>query len=139
VVPEIASPAGEALTVALRRLSASASAADIDTLSQGPLFRPRTIALAGAEAALRDRIEELVRGEPRYDRMTAEMAETTRRQLPTLQKALAGFGPLQSITFHEVDFMGGDVFDVEFTNGAGRWTVVLAPDNKMAMAFFRPL
>jgi hypothetical protein len=138
VAPDIATPAADALKVALERLGASPAAGDIEMLSQARLFAPRTTAQAGAEAALRARIPELVSGTPAYGQMTTNLADITRRQLPDLQKQLAALGALKSVAFREVDLVGGNVYDVTFESGAVRWTIVMTADGKVAVSFFQP-
>ncbi len=54
----------------------------------------RTAPLAGSEEMLRQYIEALGRGEPNYDRMTAEVAAQTRQQLPFNQAILGRLGAL---------------------------------------------
>ena len=64
-------------------------------------FREQTQS-PGTEAALRRSIQELQLGEPKYDLMSAQLAELTRQQLPQLKAVIAQFGALQSVSFKGV-------------------------------------
>jgi cyanophycinase len=85
----------------------------------------------GAEAALRRNIEELRLGEPKYDRMSAGLADVTRRQLPQLKARVAAMGALQAVSFKGVGPGGMDIYDVKFENGSSEWRIILAPDGKI--------
>jgi len=139
VTPDIATPAGDALKEALQRLGSVPADGGIEALSQARLFAPRTTAQPGAEEAIRARIPQLVTAAPDYGRMTENLAEATRRQLPDLQKQLAALGAVKAVAFREVDLVGGNVYDVTFENGAVRWTIVMAADGKVAVSFFQPI
>ncbi|RAK57634.1 S41 family peptidase [Phenylobacterium deserti] len=138
VRPDLATSSADALKAALKALGQSPAAGDIEGLSKARLFTPRTIAQTGSEAAVRRSVEEIVRGEPDYARMTPELAEATRAQAGGMRQMLSGMGPLKSVTFREVNPIGADVYDVVFEKGALRWMIVLAPDGRTALASFRP-
>jgi hypothetical protein len=95
---------------------------------------------AGAEAALRRGIDELVRGEPNYDRLRPGLAQVVRQQLPVLQSILKPLGELKSVNFVEVTPHGLDIYYMTFANGSlgsailldadgntERWSIMRAP------------
>ncbi|CAN5130381.1 hypothetical protein BH11PSE2_BH11PSE2_11420 [soil metagenome] len=137
VIPDIATPAPEALKVALTKLGQTPTAANIEALSQARLFEPRSTPAPGTEAALRRMLDELAKGEPRYDLMSPSLANATRTQLPTLQQRLTAIGPIQSIAFLEVDGGGLDTYTVKGSEAALIWGVTLGPDGKVTNAVFR--
>jgi hypothetical protein len=138
VKPDVAAPAADALKVALGRLGQKTDKSDIETLSEARLFEPRSTPNPGTEAAIRRAIDELVRGEPNYDLMSAGLQEATRQQLPRLQELFKSMGALESVTFTNVDPQGADVYDVKFAGGALMWMIALTPDGKTAMSGIRP-
>jgi len=139
VSPDIPVAQGEALHAALRDIGLATPAAEIETVSLKRVFSPRTTQQAGTDAAVRRTIDEIARGAPRYELMSAPLAQSTKAQLAGMQQMLAGLGPVKSVTFREVNAIGADVYDVAFEKGALRWTIVLAPDGRVAMAAFRPV
>jgi len=52
--------------------------------------------------------------------------------LPRLQEAFAPLGPIQSMSFVEVDFQGSDVYDVNFASSSLKVMIALTPDGKTA-------
>lgn len=137
VTPDVDVPSADALKVALERLGQAPGQRDIDALSEGRKFEVRTMPVAGSEAAVRRMIDELVRGEPDYNLLSESMAHVTREQLPNLQQMFTELGPVESVTFVEVDPVGADVFDVQFARGSLTWVIVLTSDGKTAMANIR--
>jgi beta-lactamase regulating signal transducer with metallopeptidase domain len=85
----------------------------------------RTTPLAGSEETLRQYIEALRRGEPDYDRMTAEVAAQTRQQLPFNQAILSRLGALRAMSFRGVTTMGSDIYMANFANGSAEWRIGL--------------
>jgi hypothetical protein len=137
VEPDVAVPAGDALKVALERLGQT-PVADIAAASQQQVFAPRSVPLAGSEAAVRQLVAGATTGQPDYGAMTDQFAELTRQHLPRAQTMFAELGELRSVTFREVDMMGGDVYDVAFANGALVMAVLLGPDGKIAGGSISP-
>jgi hypothetical protein len=133
VKPDIAVPAADALKVALQQLGQKSSAADIEALSQAPLFTPRTTRQPGTDAAVRRIIEELRRGEPNYGLLSDSTAEIVRRQLAFLHEMFTKLGAIEAVTFVEVDPSGGSVYEVKLANGAVRMPIMLTPDGKSAL------
>jgi hypothetical protein len=140
VPPDIASPAADALKTALRKLGQTPDSDDIDVLSQARLFTPRTTAAPGGEAAARRMIEELESGsEPDYARLNEVMAKVLHDRLPELKAMFAGKGPIQSLTFVEIDPVYGDVYRVKLANGEVYWSIALDADGKVVMWQVRPV
>ena len=136
VIPDIKTPPEDALKVALEKLGQKPAAKDIDALSEVKLFQPRTTQHPQSEAVLRRSIAELVSGEPNYDLMSPAMAETTRRQLPSLKETVTQLGELKAVRFVEVGPQGLDVFEVTFANGSTTWRMALDAEGRLASAGF---
>jgi hypothetical protein len=92
----------------------------------------------GSEAAVRRMVEELRVGKPSYDLMSAELARTTRQQLPQLQSMIDGMGALQSLNFKGVGPGGADIYQVKFEKGSLDYRIWLGPDGKPENALVRP-
>jgi CubicO group peptidase (beta-lactamase class C family) len=95
-------------------------------------------AVPGSDAALRRLIEGLASGEPRYDEMSPGLAKITHEQLPSLQKSIVGFGPLQSISFKGVGPGGADIYQVTFERAVREFRLFLGPDGRVRFAQFSP-
>jgi CubicO group peptidase (beta-lactamase class C family) len=93
----------------------------------------------GTEGALRRTIEELRLGEPKYELMSAGLANLTRQQVPQLKAIITQLGAVQSVTFKGVGPGGVDIYDVKFENGSTEWRIMLDADGKSASVGFRPL
>ena len=87
---------------------------------------------------LRQYIEALVRGEPNYDRMTAEVAAQTRQQLPFDQAILSRLGALRAMSFRGVTGMGNDIYMAHFANGTAEWRIGLAKDGAIGRIALGP-
>jgi hypothetical protein len=99
---------------------------------------PRTAPLAGSEEMLRQYIEALGRGEPNYDRMTAEVAAQTRQALPFDQAILARLGALRAVSFRGVSGLGSDIYLVHFANGSAEWRISLVKDGMIGRIALGP-
>ena len=99
---------------------------------------PRSVPLAGSEAMLRQYIEAMGRGEPNYDRMTAEVAAQTRRQLPFDQAILSRLGPLRAMSFRGVSALGSDIYIAHFANGSAEWRIGLVKDGTIGRIALGP-
>jgi BlaR1 peptidase M56 len=86
---------------------------------------------AGSEEALRQHIEALARGEPRYDQMSEETAAETRQQLLLQQAILARLGPLRAMSFRAATQLDSDVYMAQFANGAAEWRIRLLKDGRI--------
>ena len=89
---------------------------------------PRNAPLTGSETMLRQYIEALARGEPKYDRMSPEVAAQTHAQLPFDQAILTRLGALRAVSFRGVTIMGSDIYMAHFANGSAEWRIGLAKD-----------
>jgi beta-lactamase regulating signal transducer with metallopeptidase domain len=99
---------------------------------------PRTAPLAGSEETLRRYIEAMGRGEPNYDRMTAEVAMQTRQQLALHQAILARLGALRAVSFRGVSGLGSDIYLVHFANGSAEWRISLVKDGMIGRIALGP-
>jgi hypothetical protein len=131
-VPDVPTPASDALRVALEELGVSSAQTQIDALSQARLFEPRTTPLPGSEAAIRRLADEIARGEPRYDLMTASWAQRVRQTLTTLRERFREAGPIESLKFKEVDAQGADRFEVKHANVSLIWGIGFDKHDKVA-------
>jgi hypothetical protein len=100
-------------------------------------FKDQTPA-SGGEAALRGNIAGLQAGEPKYEMMSAGLAEATRSQLPGLKSIFANFGAVKSVAFKGVAENGADIYRVEFEHGSTEWRIIMSPDGKIESLNFRP-
>lgn len=91
---------------------------------------------AGAEAALRRHIESVQRGAPNYDDMAPQVADMIRSQ-PGPLEVIAGLGEIRAIVFKGKGPHGGNIFDVETTQGVSEWRILLDAEGKIAVIFFR--
>jgi beta-lactamase regulating signal transducer with metallopeptidase domain len=99
---------------------------------------PRRTPTSGGEEALRRYIDELARGEPDYDRMTAEVAGDTRRQLLLNQAILAKLGPVRAMSFRGVTPFGSDIYMVQFAKGSAEWRIALLKDGRIGRIALGP-
>jgi hypothetical protein len=100
-------------------------------------FREQVPAPGGREAILRG-IDDLRRGAPNYDTMTAPLAAKIRRQLGELQATFVALGPLESIFFRGVGPGGYDIYGAKFENGTAEFRLLLEPDGRADDVIFRP-
>ena len=95
-------------------------------------WRTRRVApRPGSEQALRQHIEALARGEPRYDQMSEEAAMETRQQLLLQQAILARLGPLRAMSFRAATLLDSDIYMTQFANGAAEWRIRLLKDGRI--------
>ncbi|UFZ05210.1 M56 family metallopeptidase [Bradyrhizobium ontarionense] len=86
----------------------------------------RSAPLPDSEAKLRNYIETIVRGEPDYAHMTAEVAAYTRQQLAMNRAILARLGEIRAVSFRGVTALDSDIYMVHFANGTAEWRIGLA-------------
>jgi len=91
-----------------------------------------------SEAALRRLIEEVRKGTPNYELMSANLGAATRQQLPQLQSGLTQLGALKTLTFTGVGPAGPDIYVAKFENGALEYRIWMQPDGKIEAANARP-
>ncbi|OAF04923.1 antirepressor regulating drug resistance protein [Bradyrhizobium centrolobii] len=100
-------------------------------------FREQVPAAGGKEAILRG-IEDMRRGTPNYDRMSAPLAAKIHLQLDELHATFLALGAVESIFFRGVGPGGYDIYGAKFENGTAEFRLLLEPDGKVADVIFRP-
>jgi BlaR1 peptidase M56/VHL beta domain len=100
-------------------------------------FREQTPLPGSREAILRG-IEDLQRGTPNFDRMSASLAAKIRRQSFELQPMFKAFGAVESIFFRGVGPGGYDIYGVKFAKGVAEFRFLLGADGKADDVIFRP-
>jgi hypothetical protein len=98
----------------------------------------RSAPLAGSEEMLRQYIEAMRRGEPNYNRMTAEVAAQTRQQLALNQAILGRLGELRALSFRGVSGFGSDIYIAHFANGSAEWRIGLVKDGTIGRLALGP-
>ncbi|MBB4369593.1 hypothetical protein GGD63_002383 [Bradyrhizobium sp. cir1] len=99
-------------------------------------FREQVPVAGGKEMILRG-IEDLRRGMPNYDRMSAPLAAKIHRQLNETQATFVALGALESIFFRGVGPGGYDIYGAKFENGTAEFRLLIEPDGKAGDVFFR--
>lgn len=100
-------------------------------------FREQVPVAGGKEAILRG-IEDLRRGTPNYDRMSAPLAAKIHRQLDELRATFAALGAVETMFFRGVGPGGYDIYGAKFENGSAEFRLLLEPDGKAGDVLFRP-
>jgi hypothetical protein len=100
-------------------------------------FREQIPAQGSKDAILRG-IEQLQRGAPDYDEMSAALAAKVQHQERRLQTMLNALGAVESIFFRGVGSGGYDIYGVKFANGSAEFRIQLAQDGKVDDVLFRP-
>jgi hypothetical protein len=100
-------------------------------------FREQTPAPGGKEAILRG-IEDMQRGAPSYDRMSAPLAAKVRRQAAEMQSMFKTLGAVESIFFRGVGPGGYDIYGVKFSRGFAEIRLLLQADGKAEDVIVRP-
>ena len=94
--------------------------------------------LPGSKEAILRGIDDMQRGAPNYDRMSASLAARIRRQESELQAMFKAFGAVEAIFFRGVGPGGYDIYGVKFVNGVAEFRILLTADNKADDVIFRP-
>jgi beta-lactamase regulating signal transducer with metallopeptidase domain len=92
----------------------------------------------GSEQALREYIDALGRGAPRYEDMTPQVAAYTRQQLLLNRAVLARLGTLRAMSFRAVTGNGSDIYIAHFTNGSAEWRIGLVKQGKIGRIALGP-
>ena len=100
-------------------------------------FREQSPMPGSREAILRG-IEDMQRGSPNFDRMSASLAAKIRRQSPEWQTMFKALGAVESIFFRGVGPGGYDIYGVKFANGVAEFRFLLGADGKADDVIFRP-
>jgi hypothetical protein len=90
------------------------------------------------KAAVLRAIDELQRGTPNYERMSAQLADSVRRQAPQLNVMLQGLGAVESVFFRGVGPGGYDIYGAKFAKGFAEFRILLGPDGTTEDMIFRP-
>ena len=100
-------------------------------------FREQVPVAGGKEMILRG-IEDMRRGTPNYDRMSAPLAAKLHRELAETQATFVALGAVESIFFRGVGPGGYDIYGAKFENGTAEFRLLLDPDGKVGDVLFRP-
>ena len=100
-------------------------------------FREQVPAAGSKEMILKG-IEDMRRGTPSYDRMSAPLADNIRRRLDELRATFAALGAVESIFFRGVGPGGYDIYGAKFENGTAEFRLLIEPDGKAGDVIFRP-
>ena len=101
-------------------------------------FKSQTQA-PGSEAALREMVQGLQSGQPKYEIMSDEFGARTRQALPQLNSIVSKFGAVKSVKFTGVGAGGADIFEIKFEHGTSEWRIQLNPDGRIRIITFHPL
>jgi hypothetical protein len=93
--------------------------------------------LPGSKEAILRGIEDLRRGAPNYERMSASLGAKIRRQASELQAIFNALGAVESIFFRGVGPGGYDFYGVKFANGFAEFRLLLGADGKADDVIFR--
>jgi hypothetical protein len=96
------------------------------------------IAMPGGEAALRQIIEDLRRGDLDVGSMSPRLAGKLRKQLSYLHKSLTLFGAVESLAFRGVGPGGYDIYSVTFAKGSAEFRIDLTAGGTLEDIAFRP-
>lgn len=99
-------------------------------------FREQVPVAGGKEMILRG-IEDLRRGTPNYERMSAPLAAKIHRQLDETRATFVALGDVESIFFRGVGPGGYDIYGAKFENGTAEFRLMLEPDGKAGDVIFR--
>jgi BlaR1 peptidase M56 len=100
-------------------------------------FKDQVPAPGSKEAILRG-IEDMRRGAPNYERMSASLAAKVRREASQAQAMFKALGAVESIFFRGVGPGGYDIYGVKFANGFAEFRLLLGADGKADDVIFRP-
>jgi hypothetical protein len=82
-------------------------------------------------------IEDLRRGTPNYERMSAPLAAKVHRQLDEMRGTFQALGAVESLFFRGVGPGGYDIYGAKFENGTAEFRLMLEPDGKAGDVLFR--
>jgi hypothetical protein len=99
---------------------------------------PRNTPMPGSEAALRQLIDGIRRGEPDYARMSVQAGNGTRQQLRLVQAILDRMGPVQALSFVGVASTGADIYQVKCENGSAEVRLDLLKDGRIGSLTLGP-
>jgi CubicO group peptidase (beta-lactamase class C family) len=88
------------------------------------------------EAALRQLLDDMRRGEPKYDLIMPSLANLLREDLPDLQGQMKQLGAVKTIAFKGVGPGGSDIYQVKFESGEMECRLMLASDGMIVLLGF---
>jgi hypothetical protein len=88
------------------------------------------------EAALRQLLDDIRRGEPKYDQIIPSLANFLRQDLPEIQGEMKKLGALKAMAFKGVTLGGADIYQVTFENGEMVCRIILSSDAKIVLLGF---
>jgi BlaR1 peptidase M56/Domain of unknown function (DUF3471) len=94
--------------------------------------------MPGSEQALREYIDALGQGAPKYDGMTPQVAAYTRQQLLLNRAVLARLGALRAMSFRAATANGNDIYIAHFANGSAEWRIGLVKQGKIGRIALGP-
>jgi hypothetical protein len=99
---------------------------------------PRTTPAPRSEAALRQLIEGIRRGEPDYARMSEQAANAMHYQLRLHREIWTTLGAVQAISFVGVGSAGEDIYQVRCENGSAEVRIDLLKDGRVGSIALGP-
>jgi DNA-binding transcriptional regulator LsrR (DeoR family) len=99
---------------------------------------PRTTPAPRSEAALRQLIEGIRRGEPDYARMSERAANAMHYQLRLHREIWTTLGAVQAISFVGVGSAGEDIYQVRCENGSAEVRIDLLKDGRVGSIALGP-
>jgi hypothetical protein len=100
-------------------------------------FKDQAPSEAGKAAVVRA-INELQRGTPSYEKMSTQLADNVRRQVPQLNAMLLALGAVDSVYFRGVGPGGYDIYGAKFAKGFAEFRILLGRDETIQDMIFRP-
>jgi len=88
------------------------------------------------EAVLRSLLDDIRRGEPKYEQILPSLASFLRQDLPTIQADMKRRGGVKSMVFKGVSPRGSDIYQVTFENGNMECRLMLASDGTIILLGF---
>lgn len=91
---------------------------------------------ARTEAVLRQLLDDMRKGEPKYDQILPSLAGFLREDLPELQGEMKRLGAMKSMAFKGVSPRGSDIYQVTFESGNMECRIMLAGDGTIVLLAF---
>jgi hypothetical protein len=88
------------------------------------------------EAVARQLLEDVRRGEPKYEQMISPLAALLRGNLSEIQSELKTHGAVKALEFQRVGPRGADIYKVKMENGEMQCAVMLASDGTILILGF---
>jgi hypothetical protein len=137
VLQEPSPGARRATRIGVARAQAIEQAFALQLTTVPDRFKDQAPAEGGKDAVLRV-IDELQRGAPSYDRMSAQLVDNVRRQLFQLQAQLLALGAVESVFFRGVGPGGYDIYGAKFAKGFAEFRILVGSNGTTEDMIFRP-